>query len=67
MNDETETPEQHAERVTSHFETQTDLFTQCRYCDAHLTGSLSEIASHQCEGLTIARARELDIADLLGV
>ena len=47
---------EHTKAVSEHFQSQTDLFTQCPKCKARLSGAIGHILSHKC-----------DFGDLLGV
>ena len=55
IDNRTEDKEQ-AERALAHFDSQSDLFTQCPNCKVSLTGPLATIMSHKC-----------DFSDLIGV
>lgn len=41
---------ENAKRITAHFESQNDLFTQCPQCHEKLRGTLAEIKAHVCFG-----------------
>jgi len=42
---------ENAKRITAHFESQADLFTQCPHCHEKLSGTLAQIKAHTCPEL----------------
>lgn len=40
---------EHALRITQHFDSQNDLFTQCPNCKKHITGTMATIQAHVCD------------------